>query len=98
MQFVSEEISWLYKRRWDIELFFKWIKQYCKIKNLIGHSENAVRLQMITGIITYLLFRLTWEVVPQAKSLIILKRKIENFLLKEVHLDQSCAQILFNSS
>ena len=98
MQFASEEIAWLYKRRWDIELFFKWIKQHCKIKNLIGHSENAVRLQMITGIITYLLFRLTWEAVPQAKSLIILKRKIENFLLKEVHLDQSCAQILFSSS
>lgn len=66
MQFPSEEIAWLYKRRWDIELFFKWIKQHCKIKNLIGHSGNAVKLQMITGIITYLLFRLTWEVVPQA--------------------------------
>lgn len=98
MQFASEEIAWLYKRRWDIELFFKWIKQHCKIKNLIGHSENAVRLQMITGIITYLLFRLTWEIVPQAKSLIILKRKIENLLLKWVHMDESCAQILFGSS
>lgn len=98
MQFASEEIAWLYKRRWDIELFFKWIKQHCKIKNLIGHSENAVRLQMITGIITYLLFRLTWEAVPQAKSLIILKRKIENLLLKIVHIDKSLAQILFSSS
>lgn len=98
MQFASEEIAWLYKRRWDIELFFKWIKQHCKIKNLIGHSENAVRLQLITGIITYLLFRLTWEIVPQAKSLIILKRKIENLLLKHVHIEQSYAQILFSSS
>ncbi|MEG1636829.1 MAG: IS4 family transposase, partial [Cellulosilyticaceae bacterium] len=98
MQFASEEIAWLYKRRWDIELFFKWIKQHCKIKNLIGHSENAVRLQMITGIITYLLFRLTWEIVPQVKSLIVLKRKIENLLLKHVHIEQSYAQILFSSS
>ncbi len=54
MKFSSEEITWLYKCRWDIELFFKWIKQHCKIKTLIGHSENAVRFQMITGIITYL--------------------------------------------
>lgn len=77
MQIASEEIAWLYKRRWDIKLFFKWIKQHCKIKNLIGHSENAVRLQMITAIITYLLLRLTWVVVPQAKILIILKRKIK---------------------
>lgn len=69
MKFASEEIAWLYKRRWDIELFFKWIKQHCKIKMLIGHSENAVRLQMITGIITYLLFRLTWNEVPKFKSL-----------------------------
>lgn len=98
MQFTSEEIAWLYKRRWDIELFFKWIKQHCKIKSLIGHSENAVRLQMITGIMTYLLFRLTWEIVPQAKSLIILKRKIENLLLKQVHMHESYEQILFSSS
>lgn len=98
MQFASEEIAWLYKRRWDIELFFKWIKQHCKIKNLIGHSENAVRLQMITGIITYVLFRLTWEIVPQAKSLIILKRKIENLLLKQVYMNESYTQILFSSS
>lgn len=97
MQFASEEIAWLYKRRWDIELFFKWIKQHCKIKNLIGHSENAVRLQMITGMITYLLLRLTWEVVPQAKSLIILKRKIENLLLKQFHMDKDYNQILFSS-
>lgn len=94
MDYTSEEIAWLYKRRWDIELFFKWIKQHCKIKTLIGHSENAVRLQMITGIITYLLFRLTWNEVPAIKGLIVLKRKIENLLLVQV-LKESCfAKIL----
>lgn len=98
MQFASEEIAWLYKRRWDIELFFKWIKQHCKIKKLIGHSENAVRLQMITGIITYLLFRLTWNEVPRVKSLIILKRKLENLLLKVFPSNQTYTQIFFSSS
>jgi hypothetical protein len=98
MKFASEEIAWLYKRRWDIELFFKWIKQHCKIKKLIGHSENAVRLQMITGIITYLLFRLTWNEVPKFKSLIVLKRKIENFLLKPIFSKQTYSQILLSSS
>ena len=98
MKFASEEIAWLYKRRWDIELFFKWIKQHCKIKKLIGHSENAVRLQMITGIITYLLFRLTWNEVPKFKSLIVLKRKIENFLLKPIFPKQTYSQILLSSS
>ena len=98
MQFASEEIAWLYKRRWDIELFFKWIKQHCKIKKFIGHSENAVRLQMITGIITYLLFRLTWNEVPRIKSLIILKRKLENLLLKVFPSKQAYTQIFFSSS
>uniref|UniRef100_UPI0012ED6129 transposase n=1 Tax=Cellulosilyticum ruminicola TaxID=425254 RepID=UPI0012ED6129 len=65
MCYSSEEIEWLYKKRWDIELFFKWIKQHCKIKTLMGHSENAVRIQMITGIITYLLLRLTLEKVEK---------------------------------
>ena len=98
MQFASEEIAWLYKRRWDIELFFKWIKQHCKMKKLIGHSENAVRLQMITGIITYLLFRLTWNELPRLKSLIVLKRKIESFLLKLVPTNQTYGQILLSSA
>ena len=61
-------LDW-YKKRWDIELFLKWIKQHCKIKTLIGHSENAVRLQMITGIITYLLIRLLHHEAPKKMTL-----------------------------
>lgn len=98
MKFTSEEIAWLYKRRWDIELFFKWIKQHCKIKTLIGHSENAVRLQMITGIITYLLLRLTWHEIPEVQSLIILKRKLINLLLTTFCPCTCYAQIFFSSS
>lgn len=98
MKFSSEEIAWLYKRRWDIELFFKWIKQHCKIKTLIGHSENAVRLQMITGIITYLLLRLTWHEVPEVKSLITLKRTVVNLLLSSFDFHKSYFEIFFSDS
>ncbi len=49
------EIASLYKKRWDIELFFKWIKQNLKIKRFIGTSLNAVKTQVYTAIITYLL-------------------------------------------
>lgn len=97
MAFTSEEIAWLYKRRWDIELFFKWIKQHCKIKTLIGHSENAVRLQMITGIITYLLLKLTHNESPKKLTLISLKRKIKNLLLVTILKHDDYNQILFNS-
>ena len=45
----------LYKYRWKIELFFKWIKQHLKIKSFWGYSENSVRIQIYTAIITYTL-------------------------------------------
>jgi len=41
-----EEIAQLYKHRWKIELFFKWIKQHLKIKSFWGQSENAVKTQV----------------------------------------------------
>jgi hypothetical protein len=47
------EIARLYKYRWKIELFFKWIKQHLKIKSFWGYSENAVRIQIYCAIITY---------------------------------------------
>ena len=49
----ATEIARLYKYRWKIELFFKWIKQHLKIKTFWGHSENAVRIQVYTAIIAY---------------------------------------------
>jgi hypothetical protein len=48
-------IAAIYKSRWDIELFFKWIKQNLKVKSFIGTSENAVRIQIWTAAIAYLL-------------------------------------------
>lgn len=49
------EIALLYKYRWQVELFFKWIKQHLKVKTFWGHSENAVRIQVYIAIITYTL-------------------------------------------
>ncbi len=54
----AEEIAALYKQRWQIELFFKWIKQNLKIRHFLGTSENAVRIQIVTALIAYLLLRL----------------------------------------
>ena len=51
----AEEIAALYKRRWAIELWFKWIKQNLKIKKFLGRSENAVKIQLLVALITYLL-------------------------------------------
>ena len=51
----AEEIADLYKRRWAIELFFRWVKQTLRIRHLIGTSENAVRIQIAVALIAYLL-------------------------------------------
>jgi hypothetical protein len=48
-------VAQLYKSRWQIELFFRWIKQHLRIHSFVGTSENAVRIQIWTAISTYLL-------------------------------------------
>lgn len=48
------EMSNLYRHRWDIEVFFKWIKQNIVVKNLWGYSENAVKIHLWTAVISYL--------------------------------------------
>jgi len=53
----AEDIAALYKQRWQIELFFKWIKQNLKIRRFLGTSENAVRIQIFVALIAYLLLR-----------------------------------------
>ncbi len=45
----------LYKSRWQVELFFKWIKQHLRIKHFLGTSENAVKTQVWCAVATYVL-------------------------------------------
>lgn len=54
----AKEIAQRYKERWAIELFFKWIKQHLKIKAFLGRTENAVRIQILTALIGFLLVAL----------------------------------------
>jgi len=54
MSVSVESIALLYKNRWQIELFFKWIKQHLKIKQFWGHSENALKMQICIAMCTYL--------------------------------------------
>ncbi|WP_454649320.1 IS4 family transposase [Bradyrhizobium liaoningense] len=54
----AEEIAELYKQRWQIELFFRWVKQTLRIKRFVGVSENAVRIQIAIALIAFLLLRM----------------------------------------
>jgi putative transposase len=60
--FISNQFSWsantiadIYKQRWQVELFFKWIKQNLKIKAFLGNTENAVMTQIMAALCAYLL-------------------------------------------
>lgn len=57
----SETISALYKARWEIELFFKWIKQHLRVKTFYGTSANAVKTQIWVAMIVYLLLAILKE-------------------------------------
>ena len=54
----AKDIALLYRYRWQVELFFKWIKQHLRVKRFWGDSENAVRIQIHVAIITYCLIAL----------------------------------------
>lgn len=55
MELSATEIALLYKNRWQVELFFKWIKQHLKVNSFWGHTPNAVKTQLYCAIITYCL-------------------------------------------
>ncbi len=78
----AETIAALYKARWEIELFFKWIKQNLRIKSFYGTSANAVKTQIWIGMIVYLLLAILKQRYGLAPSL----SKLLHFL--EVNLFQ----------
>jgi len=57
----AAEIAALYKRRWQIELFFRWVKQTLKIRHFLGLSENAVRIQIAVALIAYLILQMAHQ-------------------------------------
>jgi hypothetical protein len=64
----AQQIADLYKRRWTIELFFRWVKQTLKIRHFVGISENAVRIQIAVALIAFLLVRLLQNAVKDHHS------------------------------
>ena len=55
MELTAEEVAKLYKNRWQVELFFKWIKQHLRVKSFWGTTMNAVKVQIYCAIIAYCL-------------------------------------------
>lgn len=74
----AQEIAVLYKKRWQIELFFKWIKQRLKLKSYFGTSENAVKIQIYCAIISYLLMRKMYKSSSKWQKLLELQTWLQH--------------------
>jgi len=77
----AQKIADLYKRRWQIELFFRWVKQTLKIKHFLGRSENAVRIQIAIALIAFLLLRLAYAAQRSVRSLLGFARLVRANLM-----------------
>ena len=87
----AEVVAQLYKRRWQIELFFKWIKQNLKIKTFYGYSDNAVRTQVWIAVCTYLLVAIVKKELKLEASLSRMLQIISISVFDKVPLHQLLA-------
>ena len=89
----AEEIADLYRRRWAIELFFRWVKQTLKITRFLGTSENAVRIQIAIALIAFLLLRLAQATQQTVKSPIMFARLVCANLMHRRAIDRLLAPL-----
>jgi hypothetical protein len=78
---AAEDIAALYKMRWQVELFFKWLKQNLKIAHFLGASHNAVSVQVISALIAFLLLRIAQIRAGAALSLQAIARLTQSMAL-----------------
>lgn len=92
-ELTALQIALLYKYRWKIELFFKWIKQHLKVKSFWGHSENAVRIQVYVAIITFVTVALVKQKLKTSLTQYQILQILSLTLLNKTPLNQ-----LFNDA
>ena len=85
---TAQEIADLYKRRWQIELFFRWVKQTLKITRFLGTSENAIRIQIAVALIAFLLLRLAQGTQKAVASPLAFARLVRHNLMQRKRLDR----------
>ncbi len=85
-------IAQLYHGRWQIELFFKWIKQHLRIKAFYGTSQNAVRLQIWSAIAVYLLVAILKKRLHLDASLYTILQILSLTLFEKMPIAQALAQ------
>lgn len=90
-------IAELYRKRWQVELFFKWIKQHLRIRSFYGRSENAVRSQIWSAICTYLMVAITKRALNVQKSLNEILQIVSVNIFEQMPMQQLLATTPENS-
>jgi len=80
----AEQISLIYKLRWDIESFFAWWKRHLKVYHLFARSENGMMVQILSGLITYLLLAIYCHEEHDERVSIRRVRQLRNQIRNEV--------------
>lgn len=87
-EITAAEVALLYKHRWKIELFFKWIKQHLKIKSFWGESENAVKTQIWIAVCTYLMVAIAKKELKIERNLYEMLQIISVSIFDKTQLNQ----------
>ena len=87
-------ITELYRCRWQVELFFKWIKQHLRIKAFFGTSENAVRSQIWIAVSAYVLVAIVKKRLQLSTSLYEILQILSLTMFEKIPLDQLLAQTI----
>lgn len=88
IEFPAQTIASLYKLRWQVELFFRWIKQHLRIKSFFGTSENAVKTQVWTAISVYVLVAIVKKRLSLSLSLRTILQILSLTLFEKTSLPQ----------
>ncbi len=97
MEATALDIAMLYQQRWQVELFFKWIKQHLKIKSFWGTSENAVRIQIYSAIITYCMVGIMDEKMKLHRSTYEILQVLGISLLDKTPVNQLFNDVDYNN-
>ncbi|GLB60323.1 hypothetical protein NCCP133_24550 [Cytobacillus sp. NCCP-133] len=82
----AEEISAMYKSRWAIELFFKWIKQHLSMKKFYGQNEQAIQNQVFIALIVFCLHVLAQIEAKSKRKILQISRYLRAALWKPAHI------------
>lgn len=97
MDLKASEIAFLYKKRWEVELFFKWMKQHLKIKSFWGTTLNAVKIQMYCAVIAYCLVALVGNKLKVDRSIYEILQILSISLLDKTPIKEILTKCDYNN-